>query len=190
MKVVKHKRHKTGFTIVELLIVIVVIAILAVITIVAYNGIQTRANNTQTIRGVKEFIKAYNAYATEKGDYPTGTGCLGEGYPGGRCLSQQTVNSAVCWSTGSATENSLNATFKQYLGGRLPSVSMQGAECGSTTYIGAYGAYNMTTKAVTILMILKGDQTCPSMSMNTFGPSKLFTDNATRCAYTLAAVSL
>ena len=33
-----------GFTIVELLIVIVVIAILAAITIVAYNGVQSRAN--------------------------------------------------------------------------------------------------------------------------------------------------
>ncbi len=33
-----------GFTIVELLIVIVIIAILAAITIVAYNGIQNRAN--------------------------------------------------------------------------------------------------------------------------------------------------
>lgn len=180
----------SGFTIVELLIVIVVIAILAAITVVAYNGIQTRANNTQTISGVKEFIKAYNAYATENGDYPAATGCLGEGYPSGRCLSQRPTDSAVCWSTGGATENTLNATLKQYLGGTLPKVSMQGAECGGTTYIGAYGAYNVTTKSVTILMILKGDQTCPSMSMNTLGPSKLFTDNATRCAYTLPAVNL
>ena len=39
-------KHQTGFTIVELLIVIVVIGILAAISIVAYNGVQNRANDT------------------------------------------------------------------------------------------------------------------------------------------------
>ena len=41
----KYNKKDTGFTIVELLIVIVVIGILAAITIVAYNGVQNKAND-------------------------------------------------------------------------------------------------------------------------------------------------
>lgn len=50
--------HKSkGFTIVELLIVIVVIAILASISVVAYNGIQKRAKDSQRKSDVAEIIK-------------------------------------------------------------------------------------------------------------------------------------
>lgn len=74
-----------GFTIVELLIVIVVIAILAAITIVAFNGIQQRARNTQVIAGVEVYNKALRSYHAVNGSYPTSAGCLGDGYPAGRC---------------------------------------------------------------------------------------------------------
>lgn len=74
-----------GFTIVELLIVIVVIAILAAITIVAFNGIQQRARNTQVIAGVEVYNKALRSYHAVNGSYPTAAGCLGDGYPANRC---------------------------------------------------------------------------------------------------------
>ena len=63
------KKH-TGFTIVELLIVIVVIAILAAITIVAYTGIQQRANNTAIIDGVGKIKRMVEAYVAANNEYP------------------------------------------------------------------------------------------------------------------------
>ena len=55
----------SGFTIVELLIVIVVIGILAAISIVAYNGIQTRSQNTMHIQTVQQFHKLVTAASVD-----------------------------------------------------------------------------------------------------------------------------
>jgi type II secretion system protein G len=59
-----------GFTIVELLIVIVVIGILAAITIVAYNGIQGRARDSQRVADMQSIVKALELYKTANGSYP------------------------------------------------------------------------------------------------------------------------
>ena len=61
---------KRGFTIVELLIVIVVIAILAAITIVAYSGIQQRANNAAVIAAAQQTVKLIKSYQAVYGNYP------------------------------------------------------------------------------------------------------------------------
>lgn len=50
-------KRSGGFTIVELLIVIVVIGILAAITIVAFNGIQQRANSSAVTTDLTSFAK-------------------------------------------------------------------------------------------------------------------------------------
>ena len=63
-------KQQKGFTIVELLIVIVVIAILAAITVVAYTGIQNRAQNTQTVSATTTYLKAMMQYKAENGIYP------------------------------------------------------------------------------------------------------------------------
>ena len=63
-------KRNSGFTIVELLIVIVVIAILATISIVAYNGIQTRANNSAAASAAENVAKKLEAYNSINGNYP------------------------------------------------------------------------------------------------------------------------
>lgn len=59
-----------GFTIVELLIVIVIIAILAAITVVAYNGLQARANDSERISDLNAMSKALMQYHLENGSFP------------------------------------------------------------------------------------------------------------------------
>ena len=71
------KNKQIGFTIVELLIVIVVIAILAAITIVAYNGIQSRANDTTIKSDLQNLAKKLELYNVDNGVYPTGDTQLG-----------------------------------------------------------------------------------------------------------------
>ena len=75
-----------GFTIVELLIVIVVIAILAAISIVAYTGIQERAQKSKVQSDIAQIIKAISL-AREKntqtlgqitGNWSTGGVCWGQ----------------------------------------------------------------------------------------------------------------
>lgn len=66
-----NRRHRRGFTIVELLIVVVVIAILAAVTIVSYNGINNRAKASAASSAAQQAAKKVIAYATLNADqYP------------------------------------------------------------------------------------------------------------------------
>lgn len=63
-------RTFSAFTIVELLIVIVVIAILAAISIVAYRGIQDRANQSAASARVNQVAKQVQIYYAQNETYP------------------------------------------------------------------------------------------------------------------------
>lgn len=64
-------KKANAFTIVELLIVIVVIAILAAISIVAYRGIQDRANSSAASAKLSQAVKKIQLYYAEKDEYPS-----------------------------------------------------------------------------------------------------------------------
>lgn len=151
-----------GFTIVELLIVIVVIAILATISIVAYNGIQTRAENTKTVNGVAAYTKIFSMYATEKGEYPSASvfPCLDTTATAG---CGRVAGSTGCNFSGNAPNstdfyNQLTDYVKT-----LPSISSQTMSCSGQAFRGAYVEKNDTnTKNLLMNVFLKGSVDCPS----------------------------
>ena len=158
--------RNNGFTIVELLIVIVVIAILAAISIVAYNGIQNRAEASKTVSAIQAYKKALSLYKIDNNLYPTtGAMCLGEEYPP---FSGQTV--PACRNSGSIIGVAGNAAardlLKPYLGGQLPMPSIKTITSGSSDFVGGhfYGSgYNYTldgNPVVTIEYYIRGN-TCP-----------------------------
>lgn len=66
-------RNRTyGFTIIELLIVVVVIGILASVSIVAYSGIQNRANDTVIKNDLANFARKIQLIQATTGEYPSG----------------------------------------------------------------------------------------------------------------------
>ncbi|HEY0965387.1 MAG TPA: prepilin-type N-terminal cleavage/methylation domain-containing protein [Candidatus Saccharimonadales bacterium] len=81
------KKAQAGFTIVELLIVIIVIAILASISIVAYNGIQSRAEQTANYAAIRSYTQALQIMKSDTGSLPAANSCLGPAgsYAGGTC---------------------------------------------------------------------------------------------------------
>ena len=60
-----------GFTIVELLIVIVVIGILAAMTVVAFNGIQSRARDSERSSDISNIHKSLERFHVINNRYPT-----------------------------------------------------------------------------------------------------------------------
>lgn len=83
-----------GFTIVELLIVIVVIAILAAISIVAYNGIQTRANDSTVKDDLSKIATAIRNYEAVKGTLPASQTVLEDMNDPAAGVTEATVNVA------------------------------------------------------------------------------------------------
>lgn len=183
-------RRTSGFTIVELLIVIVVIAILAAVTIVAYNGIQTRAENTKTITAVSSYARAIRSYATINGSYPvTGLGvfaCLGTP-PGGECGN---VTDAVSGSCGgdtvpAVTVASFDTAIKTVITS-LPQPSTQSIACGTRNFVGAH-YFSTNGTAGYIAFYQRGNQACNNIG-GLENMAKTYTSDVTVCGAQLPAL--
>ena len=99
-------KTKSGFTIVELLIVVVIIAILAAITIVAYNGLQDRANRTSQIQAATQIAKRINAAVVSDG-LNVGSGGLPYCVPG---TAKDTDSDGIADCSGGGTQRVAKAT--------------------------------------------------------------------------------
>ncbi len=128
------KQH--GFTIVELLIVIVVIGILAAITIVAFNGVQQRAQTNRTVSAFSSWVKILRLYKADTGGWPTGWTCLGEGYLYGES-GTDTTGTAQCrftTGTGYVMQTSFNNKIAPYVTGTLPTPTFTTAVNSATDW--------------------------------------------------------
>jgi prepilin-type N-terminal cleavage/methylation domain-containing protein len=92
----RHQRLKpqTGFTIVELLVVIVVIGILAAITIIAYNGIQARAQASAVSSALDQTNRKLALYLVDNSAYPPDLATAGINNSGATSY-QYSFNNAV-----------------------------------------------------------------------------------------------
>ena len=156
-------KSRSGFTIVELLIVIVVIAILAAIAIVAYNGIQVRAENSKTTQAVASWVKAMQMYKIDKGGYPTINACLGD------TETYTDSHNGVCWGASTNTtwqvKPALAAALSDYMtGSPEPSSKNINTETdqrrGAMYYYSAVGGEEIRVSIIGITSL----NDCPSIS--------------------------
>lgn len=179
------RKSSSGFTIVELLIVIVVIAVLAAISIVAYTGIQQRANNAKTLGAVNAYIKALSMYKADKDQYPPATSCLGSGYPN---------PNGSCHSGGSYSVNGSNlntAYLANYFGSSIPNPatnvgeSSAGVQFGGAIYVWNAGGYGGANNGG-IGLYYQGSTNCPAVGGLTYVSSQAYTDGSgTWCRYSM-----
>lgn len=154
-------RVRRGFTIVELLIVIIVIAILAAIVVIAYNGVQQKANNTQTIESVAAYARVLHSYAIQNGTYPIQTGwpCLG---PSGTKCANVTSSASTCYGAGGAGYVASFDTAVRTMASSVPAPSTQKIACGVDSYAGAYYHSAADGLTATITYFVAGTPGCGS----------------------------
>jgi prepilin-type N-terminal cleavage/methylation domain-containing protein len=160
-----------GFTIVELLIVIVVIGILAAIVIVAFNGVQQQARNSNTASVIGAYKKALLQYAVVNQSYPTASrACLGEDYP--NATSYTVADGRNCFRSNSSglVDATFNNNLRPYMGNANPLPTPNNTVLGSGSspwsnrgaiYISTAVIIDGTPNPWTIIYTMEGQTRCP-----------------------------
>lgn len=189
---------QNGFTIVELLIVIVIIGILAALVIVGYNGIQVRANNSQTISAVSAHIKALKLYAIDNGSWPafvvTGYPCVGDAYTARDGFTSTTCGQVpgACVSGGVSCSTSTNASYisdlkPYYNNATTTTPNQQPVNYNGTIYRGAWAHAATSVSTVGIRYWLANNVSCEAPGG--FTAVKQYTDaNSSVCLVTIPAL--
>lgn len=172
-------RKQNGFTIVELLIVIVVIGILAAIVIVAFNGIQQQAKNTQTINATTAWIKAIKLYNAETGSWP-GNSCFGK-------TTTYSGENGQCWDSAASwiVQPSFLTALQPYIGSSYPepdATNLMATGASGSPKRGAF-FHNASGGIKEVYMMLANTTSCPELSSPR--TSQTAYGNGVRCIYRL-----
>jgi prepilin-type N-terminal cleavage/methylation domain-containing protein len=136
----KHKQH-TGFTIVELLIVIVVIGILAAITIVAYNGIQQRARDSEMASALQSATKKAQVEYNLTGSFPAATSLSNNPHLSFTMTADATTNTLCITGTGTGYATKSVDQSGILANGPCDGHSGGASYCPSDSYIEINGYY-------------------------------------------------
>jgi len=72
--------NNTGFTLIELLVVISIIGLLSSVVLSSLSGARQSARITRVVSDMEQLQQALEQYKTDKGCYPGGGACPGDGY--------------------------------------------------------------------------------------------------------------
>ncbi len=187
--------QRSGFTIVELLVVIVIIAILAAVSIVAYNGVQTRAENTKTLSGLGQLGKALQLYKNDNGRYPLvkapGTSssftfvCVSSSDPSNKCGKVGGSDNS-CAGVGQGAGSSIFEAAIKTVMSSVPEVSNLDMQCdniqvrGALYYVHLFDATASDQNAY-VLYFLKGNEQCRAPAGAKVATQQLMGGGTTRC---------
>jgi prepilin-type N-terminal cleavage/methylation domain-containing protein len=181
-------KTNNGFTIVELLIVIVVIGILAAISLVAFNGVQNKAKNTQTAQALNSWVRGMKLYKTDVGRWPNSFTCLGQDYPYGQDGTGTSGPQCRQDHASAGVNASFHTSMRPYLS-PFPMPGLVTWTNGTNWYRGLsylYGGGGSGTE-VYVMAVFAGNTQCLTVEGLTPGASQA--GGNTLCTYLLGATT-